>query len=98
MGEIIDGNAALEADSHSAEWTAGLAGHGAPKTGFTRDQDGGGHSGSLRDTHCFSVYEKVDRFTRGLHTSSLASMAREELRIHDAARGRREVWPCPERL
>jgi hypothetical protein len=98
MGEIIDGNAAFEADTHSTEWTAGLAGNGAPKTCFARDQDSSGHSGALRDAHCFSVYEEVDGLTRGLHTSSLASMARKELRSRDAARCRREVWPSPERL
>lgn len=98
MGEIIDGNATLKADAHSANWTPGLAGNGAPKTCFARNQDGSGHSGFLRDTHCLSVYEEADGLKRGLHTSSLASMAHEELRSRDAARSPREVWPSPKRL
>ena len=98
MGEIIDGNAAFEADAHSTEWTPELAGNGAPETRFARDQDSGCHRGSLRHAHCVSVYEEVNGLTRGLHTSFLASMVLEGLRSRDAGPDRREVWPSPARL
>jgi hypothetical protein len=43
MGAAVDGDAALEADSHAAEWGARLASDGTAKLGGASHGYGGGH-------------------------------------------------------